>query len=271
MKAIVFGVANKWSLAWSIAQAWDAVGTQVIMVCRERDQAAVNKLARTLANNTTLLSPVLACDVTQEEQLSSVFEQTKDMFDGELDSVLHGIAAAPPGALGKPFYELTRDEFLSTQEISTYSLVAMARHAFPLMTSSDALASPGSAGSPPSPSSPSITTLSYIGSNLVTPGYGVMGCAKASLESSVRYLAHDLSPKGIRVNCISAPPMKTLSARGIPHFQTMQAHAIQNSCLQRQVTHDEIASYATFLASAQASGITGQTVFVDGGFNCTAL
>jgi enoyl-[acyl-carrier protein] reductase I len=270
MSALIFGVANKWSLAWSIARAWDAAGTPVIMVCRsERERVSVDNLAQTLKHNKQLQAPVLTCDATDDKQLAMVFEQANESFQGELNSVLHGIAAAPPGALGKPFHQLTAKEFLSTQEVSTYSLLAIARHAIPLM----ALPCSTPSSSPSSPSSattrsPSITTLSYIGANLVAPGYGVMGVAKASLESSVRYLASELGPQGIRVNCISAPPMKTLSARGIPDFHAMQARAIDGSCLQKPMSPDEIASYATFLASSQASGITGQVVTVDGGFNC---
>jgi enoyl-[acyl-carrier protein] reductase I len=261
--ALIFGVANKWSIAWSIARAWDAAGTNVIMVCRsDRERRTVEKLAHELQNNTTS-SPVLTCDVTSEKELVSTFQQAHEMFDGTLDSVLHGVAAAPPGALGKPLHELTSEEFLATQHVSTYSLLAMVRHALPLMTATKRRSS--------SPASPSITTLSYIGSNRAVPGYGAMGCAKASLESSVRYLAHDVGSFGVRVNCISAPPAKTLSSRGIPNFQSMQNHAVEHSSLKRQITHDEIASYATFLASPQASGITGQVVYIDGGFNSVSM
>ena len=274
--ALVFGVANKWSIAWSIARAWDAAGTNVIMVCRsDREQRTVEKLADELQNNNTS-SPVLICDVTKEKDLALTFQQAHEMFGGTLDSVLHGVAAAPPGSLGKPLHELTLEEFLETQHVSTYSLLATVRHALPLMksttsSSSSSSSSSTSSSTSPSPSSsptsPSITTLSYIGSNLAVPGYGAMGCAKASLESSVRYLAHDVGSFGVRVNCISAPPLKTLSSKGIPNFQTMQKHAVKQSCLKRQISHNEIASYATFLASPQASGITGQVVYVDGGFN----
>jgi enoyl-[acyl-carrier protein] reductase I len=282
MNRIIFGVANKFSIAWSIARAWDAAGANVIMVCRsDREHAAVNKLATELINSS---NPVLICDVQDEQVLASTFAQVNDIFQGELHSVLHGIAAAPPGVLSKPLYALTSEEFLSTQSISAYSLLSMTRHALPLLTATNTTNTTNttnatntnttnattSSSATSISASPSITTLSYIGSNLAVPGYGAMGCAKASLEASVRYLAQELGGNGIRVNCVNAPPTKTLSARAIPNFHTMKTHSIDHSCLKRDISHDEIANYVTFLASSQASGITGQIVQVDGGYSATS-
>ena len=259
--AVVFGVANKWSLAWSVARAWRVAGARLLVACRsDREAAAARKLlaAVTAGAATDAGVEVLVCDVTVEGDVEAVFAHAGHTFGGRVDCVLHAVAAAPPGVLSKPLLEATAEEFAATHMTSAYSLVSIARCAAPLMAPLD------------ESSCPSITSLTYLGSSRAVPGYGAMGCAKASLESATRYLAQELGPRGIRVNCISAPPSNTLSARGIPNFKAMQRAAAGQSFLARQVAQDEVASCATFLAGQGASGITGQVMHVDGGFSAAA-
>jgi len=247
---VVFGVANKRSIAWAIAQAWHKAGATLAFTYQgERLKENVEELAGTFGGDTL----ILPCDVTRDEEITRVFNTISEKHK-TLHLVLHSVAFAPKEALENPFLDTTRDAFRTAHDISAYSLVALARAATPLMTEGG-----------------SIIAMSYYGAEKVVPHYNVMGVAKASLEASTRYLAYDLGPKKIRVNCISAGPMNTLAARGISGFTEMLKHYEAHAPLKRNVLPDELGATGLFLASDGAAAITGQVLYVDCGYQIMGM
>lgn len=242
---VVFGVANKRSIAWGIAQQMQAAGAQLAITYQnERLKQEAEDLIAALAN-----SQAFQCDVSSDEEIVQLFEQLKQRY-GKLDALVHSIAFAPAEDLKGDFVDTSREGFRIALDVSVYSLVALARAAHPLMTDGG-----------------SIMTMTYYGAEKVVPRYNVMGVAKAALEASVRYLANDLGKDKIRVNAISAGPIKTLAARGISGFGEMLKEQSERAPLKRNVEVNEVASTAVFLASDAASGITGETIYVDCGYN----
>jgi len=240
---IVFGVANKRSIAWAIAQAWHKAGAKLAFTYQgDRLKENVEELAGTFGSD-TLLMP---CDVSKDDEIAKVFAEVGQKF-GRLDLLLHSVAYAPREALEGEFVNTNREAFRVAHDVSAYS-------AAPLMTNGG-----------------SIVAMSYYGAEKVVPHYNVMGVAKASLEASARYLAYDLGPKKIRVNCISAGAVNTLAARGISGFTEMLKHYEANSPLKRNVTTDELGQTGTFLASDGAAAITGQTIYVDCGYQIMGM
>jgi len=247
---IVFGVANKRSIAWAIAQAWHEAGAKLAFTYQgERLKENVEELVGTFGTDTLLIP----CDVTRDEELDTVFKQVGEKF-GKLDLLLHSVAFAPKDALEGEFVNTSREAFRVSHDVSAYSLVAMARRAAPLMKDGG-----------------SMVAMTYYGSTKVVPHYNVMGVAKASLEASVRYLAFDLGPKKIRVNAISAGPVNTLAARGIAGFTQMLKHYEANAPLRRNVETSELGSTGVFLASDGAAAITGQVMYVDCGYEIMGM
>jgi enoyl-[acyl-carrier protein] reductase I len=247
---IVFGVANKRSIAWAIAQAWHKAGARLAFTYQgERLKENVEELVGTFGAD-TLLMP---CDVTKDEDIAAVFKTVGEKF-GKLHLLLHSVAFAPKEALEGEFVNTTREAYRIAHDISAYSLVALSRGAAPLMTEGG-----------------SIVAMSYYGAEKVVPHYNVMGVAKASLEASTRYLAYDLGQKKIRVNCISAGPVQTLAARGISGFSSMMKHYEEHAPLKRSCTTDELGSTGVFLASDGAAAITGQVLYVDGGYQIMGM
>jgi enoyl-[acyl-carrier protein] reductase I len=242
--ALILGVANKWSLAYAIAQAFRREGAQVILTYQgDRVKQTVEELGAELG-----ASRIFECDVTKEADLARLAEL------GRLDVVVHSIAFANREDLGKPFVDTSREGFLVAQEVSVFSLVAVAKAAAPLMTEGGAL-----------------MTLTYLGSSRVLTNYNVMGVAKAGLEAAVRYLASELGEKKIRVNAISAGPVKTASARGIKDFSKILEVVASKSPLRRNTDPAEVADLAVFLASDLGRGVTGDVLFVDAGFHIMGL
>jgi enoyl-[acyl-carrier protein] reductase I len=247
---IVFGVANKRSIAWAIAQAWAREGAKLAFTYQgERLKENVEELAGTFGADTL----ILPCDVTKDEDIASVFKTVGEKF-GKLNLLLHSVAFAPKDALEGQFVNTSREAFRVAHDVSAYSLVALARAAAPLMTDGG-----------------SIVAMSYYGAEKVVPHYNVMGVAKAALEASTRYLAYDLGPKKIRVNCISAGPVNTLAARGISGFmRNAQAlrgpRAAQTQCHARGTRR-----HRRFLASDGAAAITGQVLYVDCGYQIMGM
>jgi enoyl-[acyl-carrier protein] reductase I len=250
-RALIVGVATDRSIAWGIAQALHREGAELAFsYLNEKMKERVEPLATSLGAR--LLMPL---DVTQDGQLETAFALLEREW-GELDIVVHAVAYAPREALTGTFLSATtREGFRIAHDISSYSLTALARHAQPLMA--------GRRGA--------LLTLSYLGAIRSIPGYNVMGVAKASLEASVRFLAADLGPHGIRVNAISAGPIKTLAAAGIPGFRKMLARVAEVAPLRRNVTLDEVGNAAAFLCSDLASGITGDILYVDSGFSTVGM
>jgi enoyl-[acyl-carrier protein] reductase I len=247
---IVFGVANKRSIAWAIAQAWAREGVKLAFTYQgERIKENVAELAGTFGADTL----VLPCDVTKDEEIAAVFKAVGEKF-GKLNLLLHSVAFAPKEALEGEFVNTTREAFLTAHNVSAYSLVALARAAAPLMTESG-----------------SIVAMSYYGAEKVVPHYNVMGVAKAALEASTRYLAYDLGPKKIRVNCISAGPVNTLAARGISGFMTMLKHYEEHAPLKRNILPEELGATGVFLASDGSAAMTGQTLYVDCGYQIMGM
>jgi enoyl-[acyl-carrier protein] reductase I len=247
---VVFGVANKRSIAWAIAQAWHREGATLAFTYQgERLKENVAELAGAYGADTL----ILPCDVTNDDQIASVFDAVRERY-GRLHLLLHSVAFAPREALEGTFLGTSREAFRVAHDVSAYSLVALARAAEPLMTEGG-----------------SIVALSYYGSQKVVPHYNVMGVAKAALEASTRYLAHDLGPRRIRVNCISAGPVNTLAARGIAGFTDMLKHYESRSPLRRNVTPEELGATGVFLASDGAGAITGQVIYVDCGYQIMGL
>ena len=247
---IVFGVANRRSIAWAIAQAWREAGARLAFTYQgERLKENVEELVATFGEGTLMLP----CDVTSDEQIARVFAEVGAQF-GRLDLLLHSVAFAPREALEGDFINTPREAFRIAHDVSAYSLVALARAASPLMTNGG-----------------SLVAMSYYGAEKVVPHYNVMGVAKAALEASTRYLAYDLGPKRIRVNCISAGPMNTLAARGIAGFTTMMKHYEAHAPLKRNVLPAELGATGTFLASDGAAAITGQVIYVDCGYQIMGM
>jgi enoyl-[acyl-carrier protein] reductase I len=247
---IVFGVANKRSIAWAIAQAWAREGARLAFTYQgERLKDNVEELGGTFGADTL----ILPCDVTRDEDVAHVFKTVGEKF-GKLNLLLHSVAFAPKEALEGEFVNTTREAYRVAHDVSAYSLVALARGAAPLMTDGG-----------------SLVAMSYYGSEKVVPHYNVMGVAKAALEASTRYLAYDLGPKKIRVNCISAGPVNTLAARGISGFSEMLKHYETRAPLKRNVLPDELGATGVFLASDGAAAITGQVIYVDCGYQIMGM
>jgi enoyl-[acyl-carrier protein] reductase I len=247
---VVFGVANKRSIAWAIAQAWAAAGAKLIFNYQgERLKENVEDLVSTFGSDV----PLYPCDVTSDAEIADFFRKVRNHTD-RLDLMLHSVAFAPKESLEGEFLATSRDAFLIAHNVSAYSLLGLAREAAPLMTLGG-----------------SILAMTYYGSEKVVPHYNVMGVAKASLQATARYLAYDLGPKKIRVNCISAGPVQTLAARGISGFTTMLKHYQEHAPLKRSCDPAELGHTGVFLASDGATAITGQVIYVDGGYQIMGM
>jgi enoyl-[acyl-carrier protein] reductase I len=247
---IIFGVANKRSIAWATAQALHEAGARLAFAYQgER----LKENVEALTNAEMPGSPLYSCDVTRQDDVEAAFKSVAQDF-GRLDFLVHSIAFAPREALEGEYMKVERDGFLSALEVSAYSLTQLARAAAPLMTQGG-----------------SIVTMTFHGAEKVYQGYNVMGVAKAALESSVRYLASDLGPRNIRVNAISAGPIQTLAARGVSGLSTMLKHHAERAPMKRNVEVREVGNTALFLCSSLSSGITGETIFVDCGYNVMGL
>ena len=247
---IVFGVANKRSIAWAIARAWHEAGARLAFTYQgERLKENVEELVGTFGKDT----PIYPCDVTRDEEIYRVFESVSKDF-GKLHVLLHSVAFAPKEALEGEFINTSREAFRVAHDVSAYSLVALARAAASLMTDGG-----------------SIIAMTYYGSVKVIPHYNVMGVAKASLEASVRYLAYDLGPKKIRVNAISAGPVNTLAARGIAGFTQMLKYYEEHAPLKRNIEPKELGSTGLFLVSDMSTGTTGQVLYVDSGYEIMGM
>jgi len=243
--AVVFGVANKRSIAWAIAQHLQQAGARLAITYQnQRLEQEAKELIAALPG-----AEAFMCDVSFDEQIDKLFAQLKSHY-GKLHTLVHSIAFAPADELKEEFLATTREGFRIAHDVSVYSLIALARAAAPLMEDGG-----------------SILTLTYYGSTKVVPHYNVMGVAKAALEASVRYLAFDLGPRRIRVNAISAGPVKTLAARGISGFGDMLKSHAERAPLKRNVDVNEVAETAVFLASDAGAGITGEVIYVDCGYN----
>lgn len=248
--AVVFGVANKRSIAWAIARAWADAGAKLIFNYQgERLKANVEQLAGTFGEDV----PLYPCDVTSDEEIDAFFEKVKEHTD-TIDLVLHSVAFAPKEALEGDFLSTSREAFKVSHDISAYSLVALAQRAVPMM-----------------PNGGSIVSMTYYGAVKVLPNYNVMGVAKASLEATTRYLAANLGPENIRVNCISAGPVQTLAAHGIAGFGQMMKHYGEHAPMKRSCTTQELGATGVFLASDGAASITGQVLYVDGGYEIMGM
>jgi enoyl-[acyl-carrier protein] reductase I len=248
-RGLVLGVANSRSLGWAIAEKLAAAGVELAFGYQgERLKDDLEKLTAELPGRR-----LYQCDVTREEELDALFADLKAAW-GTFDYLVHSIAVAPRAAMDGRYIETTRDDWRTALEISAYSLVAVARGAEPLLA-------PGAG----------IVTLTYYAAEKVVPKYNVMGIAKSALEASVRYLAHELGSKDVRVNAVSAGPVRTVAARSIPGFLKMYNKVAGIAPLGRNVTHEEVGNLGLFLLSPWASGITGETVYVDGGFHVMGL
>ena len=249
-RALIVGLATDRSIAWGIAQAMHREGAALAFSHIERMADRVAPLAKELGSDVTF-----EMDVATDENIARGFAHLKTRWD-YFDILVHAVAFAPREALSGPFIDATtRDGFRVAHDISSYSLTALARESLPFMK--------GRAGA--------IITLSYLGAVRSLPGYNVMGLAKASLEANVRFLAADLGPSGLRVNAISAGPIKTLSASGIAGLRKMLAHVAAVSPIKRNVTIEDVGNAAAFLCSDLAAGITGEVTYVDGGFNTVGI
>jgi enoyl-[acyl-carrier protein] reductase I len=247
---LVFGVANKRSIAWAIAQAWAAAGAKLIFNYQgERLKENVQELTSVFGPDVQLYP----CDVTSDEEIAKFFDRVRQNT-ARIDLLLHAIAYAPREALEGAFLDTSREAFRVAHDVSAYSLVALVRETAPLMTDGG-----------------SIVAMTYYGSVKVVPHYNVMGVAKASLEATTRYLAYDLGPRKIRVNCISAGPVQTLAARGISGFTQMLKHYQEHAPLKRSCDPAELGHTGVFLASDGAAAITGQVIYVDGGYEIMGM
>jgi enoyl-[acyl-carrier protein] reductase I len=248
---LIVGVANHRSLAWAIAQATASAGAQLILTYQGRFEEHVGELAEKLEPK----AQVLPCDVQSDEQIAAVYARIEQDYGG-LDFLVHGAAFAPREEITGRFLNTSREGFKLALDVSAYSLIALARGAQPLM------AKRGGG---------SVVTLTYLGSDRVFPNYNVMGVAKAALESSVRYLAADLGPENIRVNAISAGPVKTLAAAGIGGFSSILGVVREKAPLRRAIETSEVGDTAAFLLSNAGRGITGEVVMVDAGYHIIGM
>ena len=242
---LIFGVANKHSIAWAIAQAAAREGAQLLFNYQnERLRENVQELVATMPG-----ASACVCDVGDDGQIETLMKEAGQKL-GRLDFLIHSVAFAPREELTGEFINTTRQGFATALDVSAYSLVAVTRAAVPLMTDGG-----------------SVVTLTYLGSERVVPHYNVMGVAKAALEATVRYLAHDLGPKNIRVNAVSAGPIKTLAARGVSGISKMVDHHREFAPLRRATEQGEVGDTALFLVSPLGRGITGEVIYVDGGYH----
>ncbi len=247
---VIFGVANKRSIAWAIAKAWHAAGAKLVFNYQgERIKGNVEELVGDLDAET----PFYPCDVSSDAEITGFFANVRK-HTGRVDLMLHSVAYAPKEALEGDFLTTSREAFRTSHDISAYSLLGLARECAPLMTEGG-----------------SIVAMSYYGAEKVVPHYNVMGVAKASLEATTRYLAYDLGARKVRVNCISAGPMNTLAARGISGFTSMLKYYEMKAPLKRSCTADELGATGLFLASDGAASITGQVLYVDGGYQIMGM
>jgi enoyl-[acyl-carrier protein] reductase I len=256
---LVVGVANKRSIAWAIAQATASRGARVALTYQGRFEENVQELSAGLAQGAAAANAaaplVLPCDVAVDGDIDAVFARIGQEFGG-LDFLVHGAAFARKEELSEPFVNTSRDGFRLAMDISAYSLIALARGAVPLMEKRGG---------------GSIVTLTYLGSERVFPNYNVMGVAKAALEANVRYLAADLGPKNIRVNAVSAGPIKTISAMGIGGFSSILGVYRERAPLRRNVDTTEVGDAAAFLLSDAARAISGEVLMVDAGFHVSGM
>jgi enoyl-[acyl-carrier protein] reductase I len=248
-RALIFGVANDHSIAWGIARALHAEGATLGFSSQE---ALLERRVRPLAAmlGATFVEP---CDVAVDEQVAAVFDRWRQAH-GELDILVHALAFAPKEELEGSFTQTSRAGFAMALDISAYSLIAVTRAALPVLR-------PGA----------SVMTLSYYGAEKVVPNYNVMGVAKAALEASVRYLAADLGPRGIRVNAISAGPIRTLAASGVAGFRRLYSEYKELAPLRRSITSEDVGSTAVYLGSDLSAAVTGEVIHVDGGFNILGI
>lgn len=250
-RILISGLLSDRSIAYGVAKAMHREGAELAFTYQnDRFVDRVTKMAGEFGS-----SKVFPCDVQSDEQIVALMESIGETWDG-LDGIVHSLAFAPGEALKGDFLEgFSRDAFRTAHEVSSYSFAALAKAARPLMQGRNA----------------SLLTLSYLGAVRTLPNYNVMGLAKASLEASVRYMANSLGPEGIRVNAISAGPIRTLAASGIGNFGKLLAFNERNAPLRRNVTIDEVGNAAAFLCSDLASGISAEIMYVDGGFNSVAI
>ena len=252
--ALILGVANRWSLAYAIAQAFQREGARLLLTYQgERLQKPVQELGAVLG-----AAKIIECDVTNDEQLANLTSALE--AEERLDVVVHSIAFANQADLSRPFVETSREGYLLSQNVSAYSMVAVARATAAKMNQPKEGVSGGA-----------MMTLTYLGSTRVVQNYNVMGVAKASLEATVRYLASDFGPQNIRVNAISAGPVKTAAARGVKDFSKMLDAVEAHAPMKRNVTPAEVADAAVFLASDLGRGVTGDVLFVDAGYHLMGL
>ncbi len=250
-RALIVGVANNKSIAYGIAKQMHEQGAEIALTYQnDKLKGRVEKIAEELGS-----SIVLPLDVTNDEQIEAVFSSLKEQWSDGLDILVHSVAFAPREELdGRIIDASTREGFLIAHDISAYSLIALTKAGYEMLKARNG----------------SVVTISYLGAERAVPNYNVMGIAKASLEASVRYLAADLGQDGIRVNAVSAGPIRTLAAAGIKDFRSMLDKAAAATPLRRNVTIEEVGNTAAFLCSDLASGITGEITYVDGGYNITA-
>ncbi len=250
-RALVFGVANRRSIAWAIAQALAREGAELAFTFQgERIEQGVRELAATV--NSSVVEP---CDVTRPEDLDAVFAAVDKAWDG-LDILVHSVAFAPPSTFERPFADTERDDFVTALDISAYSLIAMTKRAVPLMDKRGGGA---------------VLTMTFNASQRAYPHYNIMAVAKAALEAEVRYLAMELGPRNIRVNAISAGPVRTLAARSITGFTVMEDHTEKNAPLRRNISAEDVGNAALYLCGPLASNVTGQILLVDAGYSILGM
>jgi enoyl-[acyl-carrier protein] reductase I len=253
-KGVILGVANKRSIAWAIAKAAREHGAELALTyANDRFRDGVVELGDTIG-----VRHYFSCDVSRDEEIAALAAGLRKAF-GRLDFLVHAVAVAKKEELSGGFVDTSREGFHLAQDVSAFSLAALCRSLKPL------LENPGDGRTA------SVLTLTYLGGQRVVPNYNVMGVAKAALEAAVRYLAHDLGPLGIRVNAVSAGPIKTLSAAGVSSFSTLLDTMPERAPLRRNVTQEEVADAAVFLLSEMARGVTGEILFVDAGFHAMGV